>query len=359
MHQAQEFIAAVQSDHLDQVRVLLEANQKLIDVQDLDGNTALMLAVSKQNIAITEFLINAGANASLLNHFDQPLMDLALITENEAIVKLCLSATEPEPTASVDVAVPPSYVAVTQSTAEQQRAFLNAVLSNQDLTVIKALLSKTPTLLNEARGNQGATALHIAVFYGRSNIVQALLEYGPDMSAIDDHGNTAYNIALFPGISQEGRTACASLLTQHVDTAGRTALPSYHELFPEYQALDAAGCAALPSYHELFPEHQALDAAGRAASSAMLSDGQAFLVAIEQRSNGDDVEGIRTLLDKDPQLIQARNASEHSALFLAAVRNDTTLVSMLLEHIAYVSLRFEDKEQMLSEVLGLQASSEC
>ena len=202
--------------------------------------------------------------------------------------------------------------------SDPQQAFFNAVWSN-DLPTIRSLLSTTSALLNEARGDQGESALHLAVFYGRSDVVKALLAYDPDMSATDSRGDTASDISrqsLPKGISQDDRAACALLLEQHLATAGS------------------------------------------AASSAMSSDEQAFLLAIEEGSNGEDADDIRTLLSKNPQLIQARNAEDQSALFLAVARDDEPLVSMLLEHIAgSLVLDVEDKEQMLSEVLGLQASN--
>ena len=64
--------------------------------------------------------------------------------------------------------------------------------------------------------------------------------------------------------------------------------------------------------------------------------------------------GVRTLLADNPQLIKARDEEGQTALFVAVSNDNTTLVSMLLEHIADpLILNVEDQEKMLLGVLGL------
>ena len=63
-----------------------------VDVQDLDGNTALMLAAYHGHAATVAALIERGADVDLRNKRDQSPVAGALFTGDEAVVRLLISA---------------------------------------------------------------------------------------------------------------------------------------------------------------------------------------------------------------------------------------------------------------------------
>ena len=224
--------------------------------------------------------------------------------------------------------------------SDPQQAFLNAVWED-NLRFIEDLISRIPTIINEARGDQGETALHLAVFYGRPVVVQFLLAAGADVQATDFGGNTASALSGYPpppGTSQDDRATCALLLEQHLATAGSAA------------SAVASGLPASPFPVSDAPEPEAVPPAFTADQAVF------FFSAVEDS----DVEDIRTLLSKNPQLIQARNAKGRSALFLAVQSGISkyddyaVIVSMLLKHIENsLVLDVKAQEVMLLEVLEL------
>ena len=56
---------SVEHRFVDIVRLLLEQDSSIIDLQDVNGNTALQLAVVVANIIIIRYLIAEGANVNI------------------------------------------------------------------------------------------------------------------------------------------------------------------------------------------------------------------------------------------------------------------------------------------------------
>ena len=67
--------------------------------------------------------------------------------------------------------------------------------SKKKNSTVKALLQKNPDLLNIQNEDDGATALHLAVYLGEHEIVETLLEKKANLSIRDDYGWLPLHIA--------------------------------------------------------------------------------------------------------------------------------------------------------------------
>ena len=71
------------------VEALLNANSD-IKVQDTYGATALHYAVPKRHLFVTELLLAAGANTSLVDRDDQMAFDLSLARDHRDVCQVML-----------------------------------------------------------------------------------------------------------------------------------------------------------------------------------------------------------------------------------------------------------------------------
>lgn len=81
-------IKAVNEDRFEVLSLLIDYGV-IIDRRDGQGFTALMRAAEKGDVQALNRLIYAGADASLKNHAEQTLSEIAAYSENEECIKLC------------------------------------------------------------------------------------------------------------------------------------------------------------------------------------------------------------------------------------------------------------------------------
>ena len=81
---------AARNDHLDQVEWLLSLGADINAISGDRGYSAVMDAVWRKNFKITEYLINRGADLSIVSTDGQPILVLAVGNGNEKIVRLLL-----------------------------------------------------------------------------------------------------------------------------------------------------------------------------------------------------------------------------------------------------------------------------
>jgi ankyrin repeat protein len=117
------FFSAIESGHADQVRELLTTNAQLVNAKTAAGLSAVLLATYHGRNEIAKLLIDRGARLDIFE---------------------------------------------AAATGTQER--------------VEQLLHKDPTCLNSYSAD-GWTPLHLAVFFGRINIVQLLLNKGADINA--------------------------------------------------------------------------------------------------------------------------------------------------------------------------------
>ena len=117
------------------------------------------------------------------------------------------------------------------------------------LSALQKLLGREPPWrINEAREEDGWTALHLACFWGHAACAKALIRAGAAVDLPDIEGRTALHMACLYGESEAVRL----LLNAYADKtlvagkSGKTALDLAHES-------DATGCVALLLEHDMPP----------------------------------------------------------------------------------------------------------
>ncbi len=152
---------AMQSGSLDRVRALLDRRDVDLDAGQADGMTALHWAVYFEDLAGTEMLLEAGADAKVANRYDVTPLSLACQNGNAAIVKRLLEAG---------------------ADANAERRGGETVLMTASRTgvleVVRALIDNGAKV--HATERNGQTAIMWAAAAGHADVVDALIDAGAD-----------------------------------------------------------------------------------------------------------------------------------------------------------------------------------
>jgi ankyrin repeat protein len=146
----QEFFSAIQSGHADIVREFLSADPRLVNARNDSGLSAVLVATYGGRNEIAKLLIDRGARLDL---------------------------------------------------------FEAAATGNQDR--VEQLLHKDPGTIN-SYSSDGWTSLHLAVFFGRVNIVHFLLAKGADINAVSTNDQRV--APLHSALANPHNSAVAQLL---------------------------------------------------------------------------------------------------------------------------------------------------
>jgi len=170
------------------VQVLLTMLASMTTV-DNQGKTPLLWAASEKKQAALELLLESGASMSPRNSQGQNVFDV--VKDHPELMK-------------------PLLLKAITSTIIVQKDLLSRFSNINGQTILMYAMTKHPTLVEEllekiaqctdrelkkqilsAKDNLGRSALHVASKAGLTPTVQALLESGADIDAIDGMGNTA------------------------------------------------------------------------------------------------------------------------------------------------------------------------
>ncbi len=183
-----------------------------------------------------------------------------------------------------------------------------------DTASIAAVLKKQPELVN-ARDDAGWTPLHVAVDSGKREVVEVLLAAHADVNATNPAGYTALHLA----VSQGNKEIVALLLANQADVnakenSGTTPLyfataHGQREIAEILQMHGASG-AFDPLVHEI-------------------------VVA----AAGGDVEKVKALINKHPELVRASSPDGMTPLHHAAVNHRADTAALLLANGADVNAK--------------------
>ncbi|MDF1762255.1 MAG: ankyrin repeat domain-containing protein [Oleibacter sp.] len=239
--------------------LLLIANKADVNIQDMEGKSALRLAVEQKQLELVDKLLNAGANPNLADKENVTPLQRATILNQPSIIESLLKHNSKTNMQDVHHRDALWYAAdegsstiiqtllragATTNTADQhgQRSLERSVL-NQCQSCLELLVHATPnkelflskrdgnSLLTlaadsgnlsavnflitkdfpiDARNNKGNTALMLAASKGHSNIVEALISAGSDSLLRNSQKQNALDLA-----EKSGHQETAELLKKH------------------------------------------------------------------------------------------------------------------------------------------------
>ena len=160
-----------------------------VDARNDNGGTALMFAAIPGHVATMTLLIEHGAEVDALAHFNwTALMVAASKGHGEGVSLLLRRGADP------NVQDTYGWTPLMRAVYGDKRDAVTALLGHDRVDL-------------EARDERGATALHVAVERGRSNLVAELLAHGADPGSTDDEGR-----GLLHKASVQGYDDIASML---------------------------------------------------------------------------------------------------------------------------------------------------
>lgn len=147
---------------------------------DMYGDTPLNIAVRKPRTDLVALLLAHGADPSISNNYCQSPLYFAILYSNLFATKLLVKST-------------------TQTWFADQEGntalHICARNGNVEMTSVLAAAFNEATYLNQING-KGETALHVACFYGRTNVAHVLLEAGADPNSRSPNGDAPLHTAV-------------------------------------------------------------------------------------------------------------------------------------------------------------------
>ena len=276
---AQRLVDAIQSQDVEAVRALLK--QKLdVNAPLADGSTALHWAVQRDDLAIADLLIRAGARAKVANDLGATPLHLACVNRNGAMVQRLLKAGG-DPNA----------------TLERGATVLMECARSGDVTSVRALLANGASV-NDNEPLHHQTALMWAAAQQHPQVVEALIEAGADINA-------------------RSRTYTQIVVGESTQRAGREELNYVTLRGGSSPLLFAARSGSVESVKLLL-------AAGADVHDA-LPDGTSALIVAAHSGHG---KVASLLLDQGADPNNTDNG--YAALHAAVLRSDVDLVKTLL-----------------------------
>ena len=307
---------AVMDRDLDQIRVLLQLDPKLVNQPNAAGDPPLYIAIYRGDRAVVGLLLTNRAAVNLPpNVRGETPLSIAVELGHKSVAAMLRKAGAQETPASRGAAI--RYQA-TRRTPEE----------------LPALLTAHPQLV-DARDGRGNTALYLAAFLGNAEAVTMLLVAKADPNATNNAGGTPYSIAL-----ERSRTELATLLRQ---AGGRE--NKITESLPFRQAARSGAAEQVRALLQQRPEfinvrddlertalHEAALAGHTNVAALLLNQ-----PALDQLEAGRISAYVTALLSEPKAAVDARDFSRSTPLIQAAGADRRAMVALLLAHGAEVN----------------------
>lgn len=177
---------AIQQYHEKIVSLLIEhgadANATISDVNaNIYGSTMIMLAADLGNMAITQYLVKAGADVKRQDYSGKTVLHFAALNGRENIVQLLIKQ-------GVDLNIQD----------DRGNTALMLTVENLQHAVLKLLLDTGASM--EVTNRDGFTAIHLATFMNDRAMLQLLLDSGANINAKTRDDLTPLHIAALMGL---------------------------------------------------------------------------------------------------------------------------------------------------------------
>jgi ankyrin repeat protein len=206
-------LRAVRDNRPEIVQMLLNAkpvDKFDLNVNDISGNTLLMIAVTNNNINTVTMLLDAGADPNIKNHLDSSPLMLAMINEHYDMA-ISLLAHGADPNIKNLASEPLLFKAVRNNNIDLVKAFIAAHVDIDATNIhgytalvvaVHRNYSGIVKLLIDAKANvnisnpSGDTLLMVAAVNDSIPIVDTLINANVDLNAVNNLGSTALILAL-------------------------------------------------------------------------------------------------------------------------------------------------------------------
>lgn len=210
---------ASKKGHFDLVRFFVEILSANINTVDINGNSALHLAVCGHHVEIVSYLLNKGCNPTLQNRWgltaeqedtkrDDRIKDIFQEMRTRDMFEMAckgidwwfqyyFGSTSPD---TVD--------------AEGVNLLYHACHHGQN-TIVKWLLEHKADVNTQIQKAPKHTCLHVAKFCGHLKIVKLLLEYGADITIKNDINRTAFEQGFSKNVDRDVAQNIHDVLFQH------------------------------------------------------------------------------------------------------------------------------------------------
>ncbi len=304
--EAAELHEAVAAGNVAKVRELLRATPSLVNATDANGGTPLHEAARKGHTEIVQVLLSAKANPNLKDRSGLTPHRLASGYGHREVAALLQLQDSSPPSATsggvraTQTAIHPIFDAIAWRKTDE----------------VKAMLGQNPALVKVTNWTT-STPLHFAVDRVQIDIVKLLLARGADVSARDRQGATPLHHAA----DNRGAHAIIEALVSAGAEVNATNRYGFTPLFGAAQAGQLTNVQALLAAK---------------ADPRMASPGN--ITALHAACRKDATEVAVALLKAGANPNAREALSQTTALQLAVVSNNETLVRTLIAHGADVNL---------------------
>ncbi|KAG5452791.1 Transient receptor putative cation channel sub A member 1 [Clonorchis sinensis] len=209
---------AVEGKHRDLVELLqnTEEGYALIEREDIGQNRPIHAAVRTGSLAVTKFLLDAGANVIVKNANEHTPLHVAAIYGRFGIVELLLTRTP----------------LVAYERDEDGNYAVHLAAKHGFTQVLKVILERTHQL--DERNTSGWTPLTFAAGYNRPECVKLLIDQGAKIDSMDKSNMTPLFMAC-----RGGHVDVVNLLLDAGADPG-LCVTMYHKQYAGWNALDIA-----------------------------------------------------------------------------------------------------------------------
>lgn len=182
-HPNRDLAMAAKTNNIALAQAALRATELSIDMQDVEGNSALFYAAVSGSAEVAKLLIERGSNVNLLNHEGQSALLLATLAGHVSVAELLLAAK-----------------ANTEIKDKQGRtAVMHAAWKGNDVLVEKLIAARADVNLQD---QEGWTALMFAAHAGSLSVVKLLVSGKAKTRIKNASQQTAQDIATAQGAVQ-------------------------------------------------------------------------------------------------------------------------------------------------------------